>query len=356
MIISIGPHHPIHQQPAVCRFKVEDETVVGIDFELGYNHRGIEKASEEKSFDQATFLVERICGVSPVAHALAYSNAVEDILGIEPPERSLYIRTIAAEAERMHSHLLWLGLICRFMARERLFARIEEYRRPISVVFQALTDKPVGYEIVKPGGVRQDMTDKAASAISKIISDLAPALDRLKKDITSDVFIKARTKGIGRFSKKDASAYAAVGPVARASGIGIDSRKSNPYAVYDRIKWRLAHHSQGDIFARMDVRLTELVESVEIIKQCLKKMTKGPIDVNIKEVTAGEGIGTAEAASGECVHFVRSDGANAPVRHKIRAAGYMNLPAIRSIIIGSQLSDAGIILASLDPCYCCIER
>lgn len=355
-VIPIGPFHPLQEEPEFFKLFVEGETVVDIEINVGYNHRGIEKISEGKSFDQVTYLVERICGICSNVHPLAYSNAVEDLLGIEAPERALYIRTVIAELERIHSHLLWIGLAGHFLGYNTVFMWAWKYREPVLDIFEAVTGNRNHYAMMKPGGVRRDIEDADVPKILKMVSDLVPIVDMFKGVVLDDPVLHARLKGVGVLTKKNAIAYGALGPVARASGLDMDIRKDDPYAAYDRIKWKVIVQKEGDVFAKAVVRIMELYESVNIIKQALKKMPKGPIDAKIKEVPAGEGIGRAEAPRGECLHYVRSDGSNSPARHKIRAPSFMNVPTAKATIIGQQVADATIILAAVDPCYCCTER
>jgi NADH-quinone oxidoreductase subunit D len=161
---------------------------------------------------------------------------------------------------------------------------------------------------------------------------------------------------VGVLTKEAAVDYASLGPTARASGVDIDVRRDHPYAAYDRIKWRVITQQEGDVFAKAVVRILEMYESVGIIRQCLDKMPHGPIDSNPKDIPQGEGIGQVEAPRGECFHYIKSDGTNSPVRHKIRAPTYMNFPTFRQTVVGQTVSDATIILAAIDPCYCCTER
>jgi len=355
-IIPIGPFHPLQEEPEFFKLHVDGETVVDIEINLGYNHRGIEKLSEGKSYDQVTFLVERICGICSNAHPFAFSIAVEDILGIQPPERAQFIRTIIAELERIHSHLLWLGLAGHFLGYNTVFMWAWKYREPVLDIFEAITGNRNHYGMNKPGGVRRDIDNNDIPSILKMVNDLVLAVDMFKGAVLDDPVLHARLKGIGILKKEDAIEYAAVGPVARASGVAIDIRKDEPYAAYDRIKWNVIVEQDGDVYAKTQVRILELYQSIEIIRQCLKKLPDGPIDVKLKEITEGEGIGRIEAPRGECFHYVRSDGSNSPVRHKIRAPSYMNVPTAKASIVGQQIADATIILASVDPCYCCTER
>jgi NADH-quinone oxidoreductase subunit D len=171
-----------------------------------------------------------------------------------------------------------------------------------------------------------------------------------------DPVLHERLKNVGVLTKEDAVDYAALGPTARASGVDIDVRRDHPYAAYDRVRWNVITREEGDVFAKTVVRILEMFESVGIVRQCLDMMSEGPIDSNPKDIPPGEGIGQIEAPRGECFHYIKSDGTNSPIRHKIRAPTYMNFPTFRETVIGETVSDATIILAAIDPCYCCTER
>ena len=177
-----------------------------------------------------------------------------------------------------------------------------------------------------------------------------------KGAVIDDPVIHARTKGVGVLTKEEAIDYGVLGPTARASGVKIDVRRDDPYGVYDKVDWEVIVQEEGDIFAKLIVRVLEMYESVKIIHQCLDNMPKGEVDANVKEIPPGDGIGHAEAPRGEVFHFVRSDGANSPIRHKIRAPSYMNLPSNKIAAVGGTISDSAITLAAIDPCYCCTER
>jgi NADH-quinone oxidoreductase subunit D len=178
----------------------------------------------------------------------------------------------------------------------------------------------------------------------------------LKGAVLDDPVLHARLKGIGVLTREAAVEYSALGPTARASGYDIDVRRDHPYGVYDRVKWNVILQKEGDVFAKAVVRILEMYESASIVRQCLDAMPQGPIDSKPREIPPGEGIGVIEAPRGECFHYVKSDGTNSPVRHKIRAPTYMNFPTFRETVIGETISDATIILAAIDPCYCCTER
>lgn len=355
-IIPIGPYHPLQEEPEFFLLTVEGEKVVDIDVRIGYNHRGIEKISETKTFDQSTFLIERICGICSTSHPFAYTRAVEDIIPIEVPERAKYIRTIIAEGERIHSHLLWLGLAGHFLGYNTVYMWAWKLREEILDVMEILTGNRNNYAMFKPGGVRRDIKSEDIPVVIKKIDSIVSTLEMLKKAVIDDPVLHARTKGIGILSKEDAINYCALGPTARASGVARDLRKDSPYGAYDKVEWDMIVTHNGDVFDKVVVRVLETFESIKIIKNCLLNLPSGEIDANIKDIPPGEGIGFIEAPRGECFHYVKSDGTNRPVRHKVRAPTFMNLPTYKATVIGEYISDATIILAAIDPCYCCTER
>ncbi|MBL7151219.1 MAG: nickel-dependent hydrogenase large subunit [Candidatus Omnitrophica bacterium] len=356
VIIPIGPYHPLQEEPEYFRLYVEGEKVVDIDIVIGYMHRGIEELSEHKHFDQVPFLVERICGICSTSHPLAYVNAMEDLAGIEVPERALYIRTIIAELERIHSHLLWLGLAGHFIGYNTVWMWAWKYREPVLDIFEMITGNRNHYAMMKVGGVRRDIIDDDIPELKKTLDELIPAVNMFKGAVMDDPVIQARLKGIGILNRQQAIDWCVVGPTARASGVNIDIRRDDPYAAYDKVSWNVIVEKEGDIFAKTKVRILELYECIGIIRQCLNKMPKGAFDADIKEIPPGEGIGRVEAPRGECFHYVKSDGTNRPIRHKIRAPSYVNVASNKVACVGGTISDAAITLAAVDPCYCCTER
>ncbi|MBX3175811.1 MAG: nickel-dependent hydrogenase large subunit [Candidatus Hydrogenedentes bacterium] len=355
-VIPIGPYHPLQEEPEFFRLTIEGERVVAADLELGYNHRGIEKLSERKTFDQSTFVVERICGICSTSHPYAYTLAVEDIEGIQAPPRAQYIRTIIAEGERIHSHLLWLGLAGHFLGYNTVFMWGWKLREEILDVMEILSGNRNNYAMFKPGGVRRDIRPQDIPVVLTKIEGIVPTLQMLLDAVRDDPVIHARTAGVGMLSKAGALAWGALGPTARASGVRRDVRKDSPYGAYGDMEWDLIAAENGDVYDKLVIRLREMLESVKILRYCLKSLPDGPIDLNVKHIPPGEGIGHVEAPRGECFHYVRSDGTNLPVRHKVRAPTYMNLPTFQETVVGSMISDAAIILAAIDPCYCCTER
>jgi NADH-quinone oxidoreductase subunit D len=358
-LIPIGPYHPLQEEPELFKLYCEGEIVKDIKWETGYNHRGIEKLAESKTYDQVFFLVERICGICSTSHPFAFANAVEEIANIDISNRTRYIRSIIGELERIHSHLLWVGLAGHFLGYNTVFMWAWKYREPVLDLFEMITGNRNSYAMFKVGGVRRDIEESIIPSIRKVLSDVKKKTDLLAGAVMDDPVIHARTKGVGILTRQDIIDYAAVGPTARASGVAIDVRKDDPYAAYPLVNWKVITAEAGDVFAKAEVRLLEMYESISIIEQCLDGLIKerdGDIAVKVKEIPEGMGTGRAEAPRGEVFHCVFSDGSNSPARHKIRAPSYVNIATFRKSCIGQSISDATLSLAAVDPCYCCTER
>lgn len=358
-VIPIGPYHPLQEEPELFKLYCEGEIVKDIDWETGYNHRGIEKINESKTFDQVFFVVERICGICSTSHPFAFANAMEEIGRVEVPDRALYIRSIIGELERIHSHLLWVGLAGHFLGYNTVFMWAWKYRELVLDIFEKITGNRNNYAMFRIGGVRRDIPDANFTDIRKMLDALRPKIDLLTGAVMDDPVIHARTKKVGILTKEDIIDYGAVGPTARASGIPMDVRRDDPYAAYPLVDWKVITSDGCDVFAKAEVRLLEMYESVSIINQCLDKMSKtreGDIYEPVKEIPEGTGYGRAEAPRGEVFHFVKTDGSNSPVRHKVRAPSYVNIATFKKSCIGQTIADATIILAAVDPCYCCTER
>jgi NADH-quinone oxidoreductase subunit D len=357
-IIPIGPYHPLQEEPEFFKLHVEGEKVVKCDIEIGYNHRGIEKLSESKTFEQTVFLVERICGICSTSHPIACVQAAEDAGDVEVPERALYIRSLIGELERIHSHMLWLGLAGHFLGFNTVWMWAWRYREDVLDIMELITGNRNHYAMMKPGGVRRDILKEDIPAIRKMLDGLKKPLAVFRDAVIDDPVIHARLKGVGVLTRQQILDYGALGPTARASGVKIDVRRDHPHAAYGLVDWDVITTPNGDVFDKAVVRLLEMFESIKICEQCIEKLktVSGPVDSNPKEIKPGEGIGHYEAPRGEVFHYMRSDGTNRPARHKVRAPSFMNVPTDRVAVLGQSVADATIILAAVDPCYCCTER
>lgn len=357
-IIPIGPYHPLQEEPEFFKLHVDGEKVVKLEIEIGYNHRGIEKLAEGLTYDQIPFLVERICGICSTSHPFACVNAIEDVGGFEIPDRAKYIRTFIGELERIHSHLLWLGLAGHFLGYNTVWMWAWKYREPVLDCFELITGNRNHYGMFKPGGVRRDIEDEDIPTAMSILDSLEKPTMMFAKIAMADPVLQARLKNVGVLTYQDCVELGALGPTSRASGVPWDIRKNHPYAAYGMVEWDVVTTENGDVFDKAVVRMLEILESIKICKQCLNRLreVKDGIDANIKEIPPGEGVGQHEAPRGEVFHYVRSDGTNRPIRYKVRAPSYMNVPTNYRAVVGYTVSDATITLAAIDPCYCCTER
>ncbi|MCU0612969.1 MAG: nickel-dependent hydrogenase large subunit [Candidatus Eisenbacteria bacterium] len=355
-LIPIGPYHPLQEEAEFFQLFVEGETVVDMDVRISYNHRGIEELSSRKTFDQVPYLVERVCGICSASHPIAYIQAVEDIARVQVPDRALYLRTIVLELERLHSHMLWIGLAGHFIGYNTVWMWVWRYREPVMDILELITGSRVNYANAKIGGVRRDVSPDLYPEIRKAADAVVGPIELVIKAVRDDPVLRARLKGVGVLKKSAARAWCVTGPTARGSGLHIDVRKDDPYAAYDRLKFDEVVWDDGDVYCKFMVRCFECLEAVKIIHQCLDQIEPGPIDAMVREIPPGDGCGHAEAPRGETFHFVRSDGSATPVRHKVRAPSYVNIPSFKASCVGQEIADVALILASVDPCYSCTER
>ena len=355
-VVPVGPFHPLQEEMEFFQLSVDGEIVTDIDVRISYNHRGIEKISESLQFDQVPLLVSRICGICSASHPLAYVNAVEEIAGVTPPDRAQYIRVIINELERIHSHLLWVGLAGHFIGYDTVFMWSWKYREPVLDLLEEITGNRNNYGNVVVGGCREDIPNELKPKIIKEMDEIQKKTEMLTNAVLDDPTLHARLKGVGILSKEDAVKYAVTGPTARGSGVAIDVRADDPYAAYGDLDWNVISQPEGDVFAKAVVRLLETLEAAKIAKEAVNKLPDGPITVEVKEIPPGEAVGHAEAPRGETFHYVRSDGGNRPVRHKVRAPSFVNVPSFKASCIGEHIADVTITLAAVDPCYSCTER
>jgi NADH-quinone oxidoreductase subunit D len=282
--------------------------------------------------------------------------AIEDICGIKPPPRADYIRSIVHELERVHSHLLWVGLAGHFIGYNTVWMWAWRYREYILELFEMITGNRNHYAMNKPGGVRRDIKPDQIPQILAVMDVVDKKTMMLTKAVLDDPVIRARLDGVGVLTHEQAIAYSVTGPTARPSGVDIDVRRDDPHCAYDKVPWNVIVLNEGDVFAKAKVRLLEIFESTKIIRRCLSDLPDGPIETRIEEIPPGEGIGHTEAPRGEVFHYLRSDGSNRPLRHKVRAPSFMNIASNVVAVKGGSIADAALTLAAVDPCYCCTER
>jgi len=282
-------------------------------------------------------------------------QAVETVMGIEVPERALYLRTIWSEYSRMHSHLLWLGLFADSLGFESLFMQAWRLREHILDDLEATTGGRVIQGACKVGGVRKDIDAKKLDEMVAGLEALEPEIREMNRVFFQDNSVLHRTKGIGVISGKDAYELGAVGPTGRGSGIAEDARMLG-YAAYDRINFRPVVETGGDSYSRCVVRGRELYTSIDIIRQAVEKIPDGPVEVKVTGSPDGECWSRAEQPRGEVIHYVKGNGTRHLLRHRVRTPTFANLPFLVKALAGCELADVPVIVLSIDPCIGCAER
>lgn len=356
-IVPIGPQHPALKEPGNFEFTVDGEIVTDAAVRLGFVHRGIEKACETRNYTQDMYLLERVCGICSHVHATAFVLGVEKLAGVQAPPRAEAIRVLAAELERIHSHLLWFGVAAHEAGFDTLFMYAWRDREVVMDILETLSGSRVHYSVNILGGVKIDVTEKLADLIKKDMDFLEERTEYYMKVVTTDNTFLGRTRGIGTLSRDRAKLLGAVGPTARASGVKRDIRVNSPYSGYKDFPIKIIIDQTGDLEARFVVRLKELYESYRLIKEILEKIQPGEIATRIKrKIPEGEVISRVEAPRGELFYYIKSNGTEIPDRVKIRTPSLCNWGTITDVAVGHKLADMPMLLAGIDPCFSCNDR
>lgn len=357
-IIPIGPQHPALKEPAHFEFAVEGETVIAASVRLGYAHRGIEKGTESRNWTQNLYLLERICGICSHIHATAYAIGVEQLAEVEVPPRAQAIREVIAELERIHSHLLWLGVAAHDAGFDTLFMYTWRDRETVMDLLETLSGNRVHYSANVLGGVKFDILNDSADAVFKGLEFLEDRTRHYRTIVNEDAFFLQRTRGVGRITYEDALGLGVVGPTARASGVARDVRVDSPYIGYADFPVNPITLSAGDLEARFLIRLDELHESYRVIREILSSMPEGELAARRmpRKIKEGEAISRVEAPRGELFYYIRSLGGESPDRIKVRTPTLCNMGSVLTQTIGQNLADVPMILVGIDPCFSCNDR
>jgi NADH-quinone oxidoreductase subunit D len=341
--IPFGPQHPALKEPEYFMFEVEGEYVVDVKPRIGYAHRGIEKAAENRTFIQDLYLIEHACGICSDAHTTCFTQVIEEILGVGIPARAKFIRTIIAELERIHSHSLWVGLAAHEIGFDTLFMYVWRDREIVMDLLELVSGNRVHYAINTLGGVRRDIAPEKSEKIKKGLDVLQERMKYYKEIGETEQTVLKRTAKIGILRPEDALALCAVGPTLRASGIKHDVRA----VTYD----------ECDVLSRLLVRCDEMRESINIIRYALDHLPRGEIRVKVpRRVPEGEAVGRVEAPRGELIHYARTNGTTKPERYMLRCPTLGNIPSVCKMLVGGYIADIPIVLAGIDPCFACMDR
>lgn len=357
--VPVGPFHPALHEPAHFSVYLEGETIRGCDYRGFMTHRGIEKLCQSRmSYTEVPFVAERICGICGSVHAASFSQCVELAAGIKITRRAEYIRTIFLELERLHSHLLWVGVAGHLIGYDTVFMHSWRVREHVMWLAEKLTGNRKTYGMICIGGVRRDITPEHQNDILDVLNKIEKEILILKKSIIGDTLIHRRTKGVGYLSREDAVLWSLVGPTARARGVDIDSRRDHPCAAYDDMNFEVPVADTCDVWGTVIVRILELFESISIIRQAVKNMPGGGLMVHAEtDVPAGiHAVTSVEAPRGEAVHYLITGNENRPERWRVRAPTFPNLQGVPSMLKDEQYADLPVIIGSIDPCFSCTDR
>ena len=354
-VVPFGPHHPVLPEPIHIDLVLEDEKVVEAVPSIGFVHRGLEKLVEKKDFNEMVFVAERTCGICSYMHGMAYCAAVEHVMGVEIPERAKYLRTVWCELSRLHSHLLWLGLLADGFGFESLFMQAWRLREKILDMSEASTGGRLISSVNKIGGQRKDVDNAMLHSFVETLNQLEPEIRTMVRTFLEDSAVRSRLDGVGVLSKEKAHDLGAVGPFLRASGIPFDIRTTG-YLAYGDIDFEPITSSEGDSYARTAVRINELFQSIDIIRQVVAKIPDGDVAVPVKGFPKGEYMMRVEQPRGEALYYVKANGTKFLERMRIRTPTFANIPPMLEMLKGCQLADVPMMVLTIDPCISCTER
>ena len=332
-VIPFGPQHPVLPEPLHLDLVVEDEKVVEAIPQIGFVHRGLEKLTETRDYNQFIYVAERICGICSFGHSYGYAETVESLMGVEVPERAKFLRVIWHELSRVHSHILWLGLAADAFGYESLFMHCWRLRERVLTIFEKTTGGRVIFSAVKV------------------------EYAQIRKTFLNDSSVRNRLQGVGYISTEDARALSMVGPFVRASNVPQDMRMQGNGAYAYLTDFQPITATSGDCYGRVEVRTAEVLQSIDIIKEMAAQIPSGDIAVPVKgNAPVGEATNSLEQPRGECFYYVRGNDSKYLDRVRMRTPTSVNLAGMVKTLEGCDLADVSNILLTIDPCISCTER
>ncbi|TVM19824.1 NADH-quinone oxidoreductase subunit D [Oceanidesulfovibrio indonesiensis] len=354
-VIPFGPQHPVLPEPIHLSLTVEDEIVTEAIPALGYVHRGLEKLCDIRDIHHMIQIVERVCGICSKIHAMCYCQGIEEMMGVEVPDRAQYLRVIWSELHRVHSHLLWLGLFADAFGFESLFYQFWRIRERVMDINEATTGNRVIVSVNVIGGVRRDLTPDQIRWILSELDIVERETRELESTILDDYTVRKRTVGKGMLTRDQALALGAVGPTLRGSGVKEDARQLG-YAAFKDLDFEPIVEQDGDSYARNRVRFRETLQSINLVRQALRKLPEGEIATKVKGFPEGEHTSRVEQPRGELFYYFKADGTKHLDRLRIRTPTFANIPPLAAMLPGIELADVPVVVLSIDPCISCTER
>jgi NADH-quinone oxidoreductase subunit D len=376
MVINMGPQHPATHGVLRLVLEIDGEIVVRVYPEIGYLHTGIEKTCEAKFYQQVVPLTDRINYLDPLANNLCYCLAVEKLLGLEIPAKAQWLRVLLAELSRLNSHLIWLGTHAMDIGALTVFLYTFREREEILRIFEGLAGQRMMTSYIRIGGLAMEPPLDFFDRVQEFIHMLPEKIDEYENLLTGNPIFRNRLNGVGYLSATDAVALGVTGPPMRASGVDFDLRRDMPYSSYENFQFKVPVSTGCDCWARYEVRLIEMRESLKIIQQALDGMPEGPIKADAPkvvlpdrekmktqmealihhfkivtegfEVPAGEVYQAIEMGHGQAGYYVVSDGTAKPYRVHMRYPSFATLQALETMCKGRMLADLVAVIGSID--------
>ncbi len=377
MVLNMGPQHPSTHGVLRVILEMDGEIVVKAQPVIGYLHTGIEKSCEAKTYSQIVTLTDRIDYLAPLSNNLGYCLAVEKILGVEVPKRAQYIRVLLTELTRCASHLVWLGTHAIDLGAMTVFLYTFREREEILKIFEYLSGQRMMTSYFRPGGLALEPPADWLDRVRRVINNLPGHIDEYEDLLTKNKIWLGRTVGVGLMSAADAIALGCTGPLLRASGVAYDVRKAFPYSSYEEFDFNIQTQTAGDCYARYQVRVAEMRESIKIVNQAMDKIpAEGPIRAEAPGIIPpsreemktsiegliyhfkiftegftpppGEVYQAIESPRGELGVFVKSDGSAKPARVKFRTPSFVNLQSLPALCEGRLIADVVACIGTMD--------
>jgi len=384
MIINMGPSHPSTHGVLRLMLEMEGETVLRSKPIIGYLHTGMEKTGEDLTYLQGCTNVTRMDYASPLFTELAFSLAVEKLLGLEIPERATWIRMLMTELNRIASHLLFMATNGLDLGAVSMIIYGWREREPLLRFFEKTTGLRMNHNYIRPGGVAADLHDGWEEDLIEYLDAIEPRLEEYHILMNGQPLWRDRLQGVGVLNEAECLALGTTGPLLRAAGSSWDLRRDMPYLAYDEVDFDIPVGSYGDCFDRFAIKLAEIEESIKIVRQCIEKMPPGDYRIQDKKVTpppraridesmealihhfkiftegfkvpVGEAYAAVESPRGELGVYIVSDGSSTPYRMRVRPPSFINLQVLPHLMHNGLLADAVAVISSVDPIMGEVDR
>ncbi len=376
MIVNMGPQHPSTHGVLRVICELEGETIIQCKCVIGYLHTGMEKEAEYQQYHKCVVMTDRMDYLNANGNNLAHALAVEKLLGCDIPKRAQYLRVILAELSRIASHLVWLGTHALDLGAMTPFFYCMQQRELILDMFEMFSGVRMMPSWIVPGGLRGDMPDGFAEKLDTFLKGFPAEVDVLEGLLSENPIFKERTYDVGVLTATQALELGCSGPIARASGVPFDLRKSNPYSSYEDFNFDVPIGQRGDVYDRYLVRMAEMKESAKILRQAIDGLPEGGFRTSDRKIApppreeldnsmesvihhfklytegfrppVGEAYAGIEGSKGELGFYVVSDGTNRPYRWHERPSSFMNLKSLEILAVGRMIADVIAIIGSID--------